>query len=297
MSAAAKIGPTQNEISLRGEIMPEMPEVETVRRSLEAILPGKTILRTEVRLARIIKSSDAETFCRDLAMRRIEAIKRRGKALIILFSGDLALAVHLRMTGRLYLRSEAGEKENFIRIIFFLDSGEELVYEDVRTFGTLHLVGQEAVQDLSYFKKLGPEPLSSEFTLQYLSEAMRKNKSRIKGFLLDQRKIAGLGNIYVDEALFASGIHPCRRTGDISEAEQKRLFIAVNEIIAAAIENRGTSFRDYVDGEGKKGNNQNHLKVYGRAAEPCFVCGNAIERSVVAGRGTHFCAHCQPEKA
>ena len=276
--------------------MPEMPEVETVRRSLEAILPGKTILRTEVRLPRIIKSSDAETFCRDTAMRRIETIKRCGKALIIIMSENLALAVHLRMTGRLYLRDEAGEKENFIRIIFFLDSGEELVYEDIRTFGTLHLVEAEAVKELPYFKKLGPEPLSDGFTLEYLRKAMAKNKSRIKGFLLDQRKIAGLGNIYVDEALFASGIHPCSRTGDLSAAEQKRIFKAVNEIIAAAIENRGTSFRDYVDGEGKKGNNQNYLKVYGRAAKACFVCGNAIERSVVAGRGTHFCAYCQPEK-
>ena len=121
-------------------------------------------------------------------------------------------------------------------------------------------------------------------------------KCKIKGFLLDQRKIAGLGNIYVDEALFAAGIHPCRLAGTLSEAEEDKLFTVINEIIAAAIENRGTSFRDYVDGEGKKGNNQAYLKVYGRGGKECLACGNTIERIVVGGRGTHFCAKCQPEK-
>ncbi|WP_346354951.1 DNA-formamidopyrimidine glycosylase [Azotosporobacter soli] len=276
--------------------MPEMPEVETVRRSLEAKLIGKTITKVEVRLPRLIKTSGASAFCDGLEGQTILEVRRLGKGLLLVLSGERALAIHLRMTGRLYVRREVGTKEKFVRILFSLDNQEELVYEDVRTFGTLHLVKLSEIKQIPYLKNLGPEPLSETFTLAYLTETMRKSRGKIKGFLLDQRKIAGLGNIYVDEALYQARLHPCRIANGVSETEREHLFVAINEIIAAAIKNRGTTFRDYVDGEGKKGHNQLFLKVYGRAGEPCESCGTSISRSVVAGRGTHFCRCCQPEK-
>ncbi len=276
--------------------MPEMPEVETVRRSLETKLIGKNITKVEVRLPRLIKTSGAAAFCDGLERQTILEVRRLGKGLLLVLSGERVLAIHLRMTGRLYVRREAGAKEKFVRILFRLDNLEELVYEDVRTFGTLHLVKLSEIKQIPYLKNLGPEPLSETFTLAYLTETMRKSRGKLKGFLLDQRKIAGLGNIYVDEALYQARLHPCRIANDVNETERERLFVAINEIIAAAIENRGTTFRDYVDGEGKKGRNQLFLKVYGRAGEPCENCGTSISRSVVAGRGTHFCRCCQPEK-
>lgn len=275
--------------------MPEMPEVETVRRGLAPRLSGKTIVAVDVRLPRLIKNCDRETFAAELEGAAIVELRRAGKGLILELSGERALAIHLRMTGRLYLRSAQEEEGKAVRIVLTLDSGERLIYADVRTLGTLHLVKLAELASVSYLAKLGPEPLSAAFSLAYLRKTLAANRGRIKGFLLDQSKIAGLGNIYVDEALHRARIHPCRPTADVTDAESARLFAAINEIIQTAIDNRGTTFRDYVDGEGKKGNNQQFLAVYGRTDEPCPDCGTMVRKIVAAGRGTHFCPRCQPE--
>jgi len=274
--------------------MPELPEVETIRRDLLGHVVGRTI--TGVRVAagaeRVIRGDDS--FVRRLAGRRIDGLSRRGKYLLFRLDSEerpLFLAVHLRMTGSLLYRRSGDPPDAYVRAVIALDDGSELRYADLRKLGQMWLVdsSEEAVG------RLGPEPLDAAFTVAKLRETLVGRRAPIKSVLLDQRAIAGIGNIYADEALFAARIHPLRPASSLSEAEVKRLYRAIRRVLNDALGNRGSSFRDYVDAAGREGRHQLRVKVFRRTGQPCYVCGAEIARIKVGGRSTHFCPHCQPE--
>jgi formamidopyrimidine-DNA glycosylase len=273
--------------------MPELPEVETIRKQLAPKVAGRTIRAVEVALPRLIKYPDVQEFCRKLAGQRIEQLERRGKYLLFRLQGGDTLVVHLRMTGRLFFRTPDAPSDPYSYVVFRLDTGYELRYADTRTLGTLYLVSEEELRDIKGLQEMGPEPLTEAFDFAYFKHVLTPRKGKIKALLLDQRWIGGLGNIYVDESLALAAIHPERQANSLTDDEAKRLYDAINTVIRAGIEHGGTSFRDYVDGEGKAGSHQMHLRVYGRKAEPCVVCGTAIERREVAGRGSYYCPRCQ----
>lgn len=270
-----------------------MPEVEIIRRGLAERLLGKRILQTEVLLPRLVKWPDAEAFRAMAAGRTVEAVARKGKYLLLgLDSGD-QIVVHLRMTGRLWYVAQSAPRDPYARVVFHLEGGDFLVYADLRTLGTLYGLKSAELWRIAGLAAMGPEPLSPQFTAAYLKEKLAGHRGKIKAFLLDQKKIGGIGNIYADEALHLAGVHPARPGGALSAAEIEGLHAAVNRVIADGIADGGTTFRDYRDGLGKEGAHQEHLFVYARRGLPCKRCGAAIEKTVVAGRGTHFCPVCQ----
>lgn len=273
--------------------MPELPEVETVKRSLESHLVGEKITGIEIYYGGIIKEPESALFRSLIVGKEIRSLTRRGKYLLCELSEGLTLVIHLRMTGRLYLTDPQQLVEKHTHIIFRLSGGKELRFHDTRKFGLIYLVPTGCWQPIGGLFSLGPEPLEEAFTLAYLQEKIRDRKTRLKNFLLDQRFIAGIGNIYADEILFVAGLHPERPVETLTAKEVERLYHAIRSLLQAGIEHRGTSFRDYVDGMGARGGFQNKLKVYGRGGEPCERCGTRLVRSVVAGRGTVFCPCCQ----
>lgn len=277
--------------------MPEMPEIETIRRSLEPHIQGHQIKSVEVLLPRQIKWPEPEGFVARILQTRIERLDRHGKYLLLQLDNQVSLVFHLRMTGQLvYVPATGQDSSHHTRLIIYLDDGARLIFSDTRTFGTLYAMHQDELWRIHGMAELGPEPLSQEFTVEYLAKAAQNRKTRIKSFLLDQSKVGGLGNIYVDEALFLAGIHPMRRAGDLSLEELTRLHESVNKVIAAGIADGGTTFRDYRDGNGDKGSHQEHLYVYGRDGQSCRICGTPLEKIKVGGRGTRFCPHCQPQE-
>ncbi|PZD95841.1 DNA-formamidopyrimidine glycosylase [Paenibacillus sambharensis] len=274
--------------------MPELPEVETVRRTLTELVAGRTIERVTVTLPRIIqRPAEPEQFADMLAGRRIETVERRGKFLRIVLD-ELVLVSHLRMEGRygLYRTDEPVEKHT--HVIFHFTDGTELRYKDVRQFGTMHifLPGEEFM--CPPLNKLGIEPLDELFTPESLRCTLGRRTTKIKPLLLNQQYIVGLGNIYVDEALFAAGIHPERTADTLKKDEWSRLHAAIVETLGRAVEAGGSSIKSYVNGQGEVGLFQYSLQVYGREEEPCRRCGSVISKSVVGGRGTHVCIKCQP---
>lgn len=274
--------------------MPELPEVETVRRTLNELVAGKTIDRVTVSLPRIIqRPAEPEQFADLLAGRTIVTVERRGKFLRLLLDG-LTLVSHLRMEGRygLYRSDEPVEKHT--HVIFHFTDGTELRYKDVRQFGTMHvfLPGEEL--DSPPLNKLGLEPLDDSFTLESLRRLLGRRPGPIKPLLLNQTYVVGLGNIYVDEALFSAGIHPERPADSLEKDEWERLFRAIRDTLGRAVEAGGSSIKSYVNGQGEMGMFQHSLLVYGRKNEPCSRCGSAIEKTVLGGRGTHYCHTCQP---
>lgn len=272
--------------------MPEMPEVEQVRKTLAPHIEGKTITAVEVYLDRLIKHPSPQEFVEGLVGKTISHVGRKGKYLVLTTDKEQRLIVHLRMTGALLAQSSDAPEPAYAKIKFTLTGGVTMWFTDIRTFGTLYLVtnGDAYIEG---YETLGPEPLSSEFTADYLAPLAQKSRKAIKSFILDQRVIAGLGNIYADECLALSGILPMRPANTLTRQEIDALCAAVNAVIAQGIKNRGTTFRDYKDGEGNKGDNQNHLLVYGRGGQPCKSCGQALSTAKVGGRGTVYCAQCQ----
>lgn len=274
--------------------MPELPEVETVRRSLAELLPGKKIVGVQVAKPQLVELGDLQM----LAGQGFADFGRRGKYLIFTMTDGARLVVHLRMTGKLLYHpaAEAPQKHDHIRLAFA--DGAELVYNDIRAFGRWWLTDEAGLAGISGLATLAPEPIDPDFCAAYWrGRLLRRSNLSVKAALLDQRVVAGLGNIYADEVLFRAGIHPERRVGSLSPDDDERLTAAMRDILTEAIANRGTTFRDYVDGNNQKGGYQNLLKVFQKKGEPCPVCGTPIERIVVAGRGTHFCPHCQPSNS
>lgn len=273
--------------------MPELPEVETIRRTLSGKVEGRVITAVRLDLPRLIKWPAADEFLAIIRGKSIEKLVRKGKYLLFHLDDRNVLVIHLRMTGRLFYVTADTPLDKFVRIIFDLDNGDRLIYADTRTLGTLYLMPEEQLWRIAGLASLGPEPLTAEFTEDYLKQALSKRSGKVKAVLLDQKLIGGLGNIYVDECLALAGIHPERPAASLDQYEIAKLHKAIDQVIEAGIVHGGTSFRDYRDGAGQKGSHQHHLHVYGRKREPCRTCGTAIERIEVGGRGTHYCPECQ----
>lgn len=273
--------------------MPELPEVETVRRSLAGVLTGRHIAETtRISWERTIAEPAPELFRELLRDRLITGVDRRAKYLIIRLDHDEALVVHLRMTGRLTIEDDRAEPDGHTHVVLRLDGGGQLFFHDTRKFGRLWLLDREGLAVLD--RRLGPEPLDEALTAEEFRTLLRRRKGRLKPLLLDQKVIAGLGNIYVDEALWLAQLHPLQAVQSLGDEEIDRLFHAVRAVLSSAVERRGTSISDYRDGWGQPGENQHFLQVYDRAGQPCSRCGTPIERTVIAQRGTHLCPTCQP---
>lgn len=273
--------------------MPELPEVETFRRTLEELVIGKEIKEVTVLWPKIIKKPvEHEQFVDALKGQTIEAVGRRGKFLLFYLT-ELVLVSHLRMEGKYGLFPSEEPVENHTHVIFTFTDGTELRYKDVRKFGTMHLFAKGEEMNQLPLKKLGPEPLEDEFSITYLKEVLAKTTRKIKAALLDQTIVVGVGNIYVDEALFRANIHPERIASSLEDHE---LAVLVNEIkvtLSEAIKQGGSTIRSYINSQGQIGMFQIQLMVYGRNGETCKECGTYIEKMKVAGRGTHICPTCQ----
>lgn len=275
--------------------MPELPEVETVRRSLLPLLVGRTITDIRVRdFPGVLGPMDLDSFAALVRDRSIIDIRRRGKYLLIDFDDDGGLIVHLRMTGSLLTMPADVDPVRFEHIVFWLDDGQSLRFADQRKFGRIEYRSPENRSPLE--GKLGPEPLSGKFTAAYLASAIVNRKAPIKAMILDQRIVAGVGNIYADEALFRSSIHPLRPAGQLTGQQIASLVRSIKTVLRSGIENRGTTFSSYRDGNGEAGTNQGRLRVYGRGrrGEPCPRCGRALVTLVAGGRTSHVCLRCQP---
>ncbi|MDM5190266.1 DNA-formamidopyrimidine glycosylase [Bacillus sp. DX4.1] len=275
--------------------MPELPEVENVRRTLENLVSGKTIQDVIVTYPKLVKRpDDVEIFKEMLRGEKIERIERRGKFLL-LYVTKYVIVSHLRMEGKYLLHQEDEQIDKHTHVRFQFTDGTELHYKDVRKFGTMHLFKKGEEFDQMPLADLGPEPFDAELTPGYLQERLQKTNRKIKVVLLDQRLLVGLGNIYVDEVLFRSGIHPEREASSLTEAEIEKVHAATVATLTEAVKRGGSTIRTYINSQGQIGSFQELLNVYGRKGEPCVTCGTVIEKTVVGGRGTHYCPNCQPE--
>lgn len=273
--------------------MPEMPELETIKRSLEPHIKGRRIDDVELLLSRQIKHPSPEEFVSRIKGQRIRELQRRGKYLILVLDNDVFLVIHLRMSGQSCYCGPNDSDRKHSRIIFHLDDGARFVFADTRTLGTIYAMREDELPMINGLAELGPEPLSDDFTIEYLKDILSGKKGKIKSFLLKQNYIAGLGNIYVDECLFLAGINPLRTPDSVTGAEAKKLHACINKVIEDGINDGGTTFRDYRDGVGGKGSHQNNLYAYGRGGQPCRKCGTIMEKIKVGGRGTVYCPNCQ----
>ncbi len=263
--------------------MPELPEVETIRRQLEPRVVGRRVLEVE--------AHESPKFAGAVLARghRIEAVRRRGKYLLLPLDEHLELVIHLGMTGMLRLR-EAADADPYVRARWHLDDGV-LEYRDVRRFGRVTVVPAGSYSSMPTLAAQGPEPFGDDFRPDQLWRALRASTVHVKTQLLSQRPVAGVGNIYADEALWQAGVHPAARK--VTRAQAERLHLAIRDVLAQGIENGGTTLRDYRDFAGESGANQHELRCYGRHDEPCARCGTTLRRTVVGARGTTFCPGCQ----
>jgi formamidopyrimidine-DNA glycosylase len=274
--------------------MPELPEVETIRRQLAPHLEGRTIVRAvigDARFTRPVVPAEVEA---GLAGSRIEALGRRGKYLIWSLTGDRHLLVHLRMTGALLYDPVEATALPHARAWLELDDGHRVVYVDPRRFGTAHLIDGTSARDAYLDERLGVEPLTPEFTAQHLRTLARGVRAPVKAFVLDQRRIAGVGNIYADEALYRARIHPLRPAGRLTTAQLAALRDAIELALAAGIEAKGASIDDFQHIDGARGSFQDRFLVHLREGKPCPTCGTTIRKMYVGGRGTYVCERCQP---
>ncbi|NLW07944.1 MAG: bifunctional DNA-formamidopyrimidine glycosylase/DNA-(apurinic or apyrimidinic site) lyase [Clostridia bacterium] len=275
--------------------MPELPEVETVKRTLSPHLMGQKFTEIKIYHPAVIAYPDAAAFVKILTGRPVRSLDRRGKYLIFNLDENLdeayCLVGHLRMTGRLILAGDAVPLAPHTHVVFSLDNGVYLHWVDVRRFGRLYLAREEEIMAVTGMAKLGPEPLG--MSVEALAAICAGRRRPLKQLLLDQHLLAGIGNIYADEILFEAGLHPGREAGSLNRMEIERLQKAVQQVLRQAIANQGTTFRDYVDGSGRPGKNQEYLKAYGRTGKPCSRCGQLLERVILGGRSTHFCPGCQ----
>lgn len=268
--------------------MPELPEVETIRAQLVPRLEGRALLRVEILDPRLTRPHDLFEVAAELEGDRVDAVERRGKYLVLRLESGLALLVHLRMTGGFGFEPVTHE-----RAVIELDDGSRLVYRDVRRFGTW-LVLEGAELDPYLAAKNGPEPLGRRFTAEWLLAKLSRRRAALKAVLLDQRVVAGLGNIYADEALWRTRLSPLRPAASLEPDEVRRLHRAIRATLRVGIERQGSTLRDYATPDGSSGAMQEEFRVYGRDGEPCRRCRTPITKARVGGRGTWFCPRCQP---
>jgi formamidopyrimidine-DNA glycosylase len=275
--------------------MPELPEVETVRRSLQQALADRRIAAvTRTAWPRTIAAPPPPIFCERLRDRAILGVDRRAKYVIIRLDRDEALVVHLRMTGRLLVVGADVEPDLHTHVTLRLDNGQQLFFRDTRKFGRIWLLDRTDLDVLD--QQLGPEPLDAALTAAAFRRRLRQRKGRLKSLLLDQTVIAGLGNIYVDEALWQAQLHPLQSVKELDDSQIDTLYTAIRQVLADSLANRGTTFADYRDGWGLRGSNQEFLNVYDRKDLPCQRCGTPIVRIVVGQRGTYICPQCQQDQ-
>ncbi len=270
--------------------MPELPEVEYVARQLRDDLIGRRITRAEVLWARAVEGMDPADFVARVTDRVVTSVGRRAKYLILTLDDGQQLLIHRRMSGNLVF-AEADPEEPYARVVFTLDDGRRLVYTDPRKFGrvTLH----DAEHPHPALSQLGPEPLEAAFTPEVLAQRLAGTRRAIKAALLDQTVVAGLGNIYADEALFLARIHPLRPASSLTRREVVALHAGIQRALMTGIEHGGTTFGRHRDAYNEAGRNLDHVQVYQRTGQQCPRCGRPIERIVIGQRGTHFCPHCQ----
>lgn len=293
--------------------MPELPEVETIRRQLEPLLAGRTIERAQVLDERLPRPVPARTLEREVGGRRVEAVERRGKYLLIRLEGGRALAIHLRMTGNLLLAEAGGDVADLmevdrlggprlyeaapglahLRARFELDDGSALLFTDVRRFGTAIVLEQGDELEDYFAARLGVEPLSGELTPERLCGLADGRRAPLKSFLLTQTAVAGIGNIYADEALHRAELHPLSPAGSMKPEDCARLAAAIVAALEAGLEHGGASMNDYLDARGERGSMQDEFLVHTREGEGCPRCGGTIQRIVVGGRATYYCPDCQ----
>ena len=280
--------------------MPELPEVETVARDLRGLVLDAEIAGATSLWAGTLRTHAPEEIGAALAGRRIESVGRRGKQLVIGLSGDAVMTIHLKMTGQLFVVPRATPLDPYVRLVMAFRDGRDLRFRDIRKFGKIGLYAVdretgEPIKELggaAVFAGTGPEPLDDAFTLRLFRQRLRARRGRLKPLLLDQSFVAGIGNIYADEALWAARLHPLRSAASLHPADERRLYFEFRRILAEAIVRRGSSVDDYTAPDGD-GSMQEHLLVYQRAGEPCGRCGRTIRRIVIGARATHFCSWCQ----
>ncbi|MGM0124127.1 formamidopyrimidine-DNA glycosylase [Enterococcus sp. AZ194] len=276
--------------------MPELPEVETVRKGLERLVVGKTIEQVTVRWPRIIEQPEADLFATELTGETIEAVHRRGKYLLIQLT-HWELVSHLRMEGKYEFYAEDAQENKHTHVIFHFTDGSELHYNDVRKFGRMALIPKGTSGSYKSLVTLGPEPLPEVFLLAEFEKGLKKSHKAIKPLLLDQKLVTGLGNIYVDEALWQAKIHPEQPADTLTKKEVATLRLAIIDVLKKAVEAGGTTIRSYLNALGEAGKFQVALEAYGQTGVPCSRCGTAIVKTKVAQRGTHFCPNCQKLRA
>jgi formamidopyrimidine-DNA glycosylase len=272
--------------------LPELPEVETIRRQLAPLVEGRRLLRVEILDPRWSRPLAPEELADALVGRRVERLERRGKYLLWRLSDEVFLAQHLRMTGAVLC--EPAPEPAHVRVRIELRPRRRLVIVDPRRFGTGELLLGEETMERFFAARLGLEPLDERFTAEHLRALARGRATPVKAFLLDQRRIAGVGNIYADEALFRAGIHPLRPAGRLSPAQYARLREGVIEALGEGIDARGATIDDFRHVDGVRGSFQDRFRVHRREGLPCPRCGRTIVKMVVGGRGTYVCERCQP---
>jgi formamidopyrimidine-DNA glycosylase len=267
--------------------LPELPEVETIRSELSPQIIGRRFTGVTVCDAKMVKQPSVKEFRRNLVEQKINSLERRGKYLIFRLSSGNVLIIHLKMSGALLLNPEQADRH--ARVIFHLDNNSQVVFTDRRRLGALWLVENEQ----TIIGKLGPEPLTPEFTSKTLAERLQKHKAPIKAVLLDQAFIAGIGNMYADEALFAARIHPLRKANSLSPQEIRSLHKAIVDVLQSAIDSKGASVDTYKRPGGELGTAHSNFSVAHRGGKPCPVCGTPIQRLAIRNRGSYFCSNCQ----
>ena len=271
--------------------MPELPEVETIKNELMPHVIGRTLTDSTIFWNRIVRQPSVKDFCSRLIGQKITGLARQGKYLIISLTSDDSLIIHLKMSGSLLIGQDSSDPPKYTRAIIHLDNGTNIFFRDPRKFGAMWLIADES----TITSKLGPEPLEDDFTPQVLARRLSNRKAPIKAVLLDQNFVAGIGNMYADEALFAAGIHPTRPGRSLSQAEVARLHSAIKRVLRSAIDNKGASIVNYVRPDGELGTAHFEFKVAHRSGKPCPKCGTTIQRIPIRNRGTYFCLKCQAE--
>jgi formamidopyrimidine-DNA glycosylase len=275
--------------------VPELPEVETVRSRLEPVLAGRRFERVQIRDPRLVRPYEPAEVAAELEGERVATVERRGKYLIVRFESGRVLLIHLRMTGSLRHVTGGGLQDDpHRRAVVTLDDGSDVAYRDVRRFGTWLLLEPGELEPYLE-QRVGDEPLDAAFTPGRLAERLATRRAPLKAALLDQRTLAGMGNIYVDEALWRARLGPLRPAGSLDRTELRRLHRAIRSALEHGIARQGSTLRDYALPDGGSGSMQDEFRVYGRGGEPCDRCGAEIAKTRVAGRGTWYCPVCQPD--